>query len=403
MRKRKNKYLDARQLGLAEPYELDPDIYPYFDNVSGAFIFQFVPLPKEQLAPEFVYLDWPKTGKLTDERAKYELAVANWALMWEAGHIRQDAIELPESLSWLRDLEDTNIYLLPRKSFHRYDAFSPLFHLLPQRTLKQFGLPLLRKGIWPFVRFDYCRDRVIPRTFDQRLAEAFAHHIWPLINPCSKIGAFAKNEPLILLAHNLDFWLPYAYQVAEARLRTFSRVEIENAEQEKKLAEIKALVPDSVLVERPRMGGAVWAGEADAWEATKEIVGMADKNGKLRGLIDAVRSNRVEDDFSDLWSYERIDFERKLYKKRSKVRVSFVELDDTIPVHGAESEAYENLLWEDFLAILNMKERSITVCLRNGMTSIGDISAMLGYANHSPVSKALKTIRQKVALYLDLN
>ena len=402
MRKGKDKHLDARQLGLAELYELNADTYPCFYNLSAAFIFQFVPLPKEQLPPEFVYLDWP-ISKLTDERAKYELAVANWAFMWEAGQIRQDAVELPESLSWLRNLEETNVYLLPKKSFHRYEAFSPLFHLLPQRTLEKFGLPLLKRGLWPFVRYDHWKDRIIPKAFDKRLAEAFAHHIWPLISPCSKIGAFAKNEPLVLLAHNLDFWLPYAYAVTEARLRTFPRIKIEDSEQERKLAELRASVPDSVFVEPPRMGRTIWTGEAEAWEATKEIVGMADKDGKLRGLIDAVRSNRVEDDFSDRWSYERIDFERKLYKKRSKVRVSFVELDDTIPVHGAESEAYENLLWEDFLAILNMKERSVTVCLRNGITKIGDISTMLGYANHSPVSKALKAIRQKAAVYLGLN
>jgi len=67
-------------------------------------------------------------------------------------------------------------------------------------------------------------------------------------------------------------------------------------------------------------------------------VDEADAEGRLRGILDAVRSNRVEDDFSERWSFAREDFERKLYHKRSKVKVRFVELTDTIPVQGPETE-----------------------------------------------------------------
>jgi len=45
-------------------------------------------------------------------------------------------------------------------------------------------------------------------------------------------------------------------------------------------------------------------------------------------------AHRIEDDFSDRWSCAREDFERKLYRKRVKVQVRFVELTDTIPVPG---------------------------------------------------------------------
>jgi len=133
------------------------------------------------------------------------------------------------------------------------------------------------------------------------------------------------------------------------------------------------------------------------------MVNTADSSGKLRAIIDAVQSNRVEDDFSDKWSFAKEDFERKLYRKRSKVKVSFVELDNTLPVHGPESEVHEKLLWEDFLALLKPKERHIVVCLRSGITNLKEISEKLGYANHTPVSKALKKIREKAAKYLELS
>jgi hypothetical protein len=121
----------------------------------------------------------------------------------------------------------------------------------------------------------------------------------------------------------------------------------------------------------------------------------------LRGIIDAVRTNRIEDDFSNIWSYAKEDFERKLYHKRAKVRVSFVELDEAEPVHAPTSEIHENLLWEDFLALLDVKDRRIVVCLKNGITRVSEISQKLGYANHSPVSKALKRIREKAKRYLN--
>lgn len=129
----------------------------------------------------------------------------------------------------------------------------------------------------------------------------------------------------------------------------------------------------------------------------------ADAGGNLRAIIDAIRSHRVEEDFSPIWSFAREDFERKLYHKRLKVKVSFVELNGTIPVHGPESEVHENLLWEDFLAIVEPKDRRVVVLLRNGMTQIGEIGKLLGYANHSPISKALTRIRTKVADVLNLN
>src|SRR5205823_8829423 len=48
--------------------------------------------------------------------------------------------------------------------------------------------------------------------------------------------------------------------------------------------------------------------------------------------------NRVADDFSDRWSVAKADFEHRLFQKRNRVTVSFVELDDTIPMHGPQAE-----------------------------------------------------------------
>lgn len=81
----------------------------------------------------------------------------------------------------------------------------------------------------------------------------------------------------------------------------------------------------------------------------------------------------------------------------------FVELDDAVPVHGPRSEPDADTVWADLLALASKKDRRVIVCLRSGVTAVGEIATELGYANHSPVSKALKRIRKMAGNYFDLN
>ena len=390
---------------LASGDNLDRDIFPGLYNISSAFFYQFMPQPLSSDLPEFVYIPFKAHQKKRDSYwTDCHIALNQWNLSWEAGQLRHELFEdkLPTQLKWLERFEDANIYLLPDTN-PKYEAYLPLYHLLPQRTLRNFNLPLLKRGIWPPSGFSHLTLLLLPSNFESQLSEAFAHHIWPLLIRGSKMKAFTKDDPIVILSHSLNYWLPYTYRVAEERLRLFPRVECENADQEKKLYQTRRKMPGDVKVNRPLKGGYIWAGEDDAWEATKQIVEVADKHGKLREIIEAVKANRVEDDFSDCWSYAREDFERKLYKKRSKTKVAFVQLDDTVPVHGPYSQLEENLLWEDFIALLDKKERKVVVCLRSGITKVGEISRILGYANHSPVSKALARIRLKAKQYLELD
>jgi DNA-directed RNA polymerase specialized sigma24 family protein len=149
------------------------------------------------------------------------------------------------------------------------------------------------------------------------------------------------------------------------------------------------------------MGGPVWLGEDDAPDALVETVKAADQTGRLRGILDAVRSHRIEDDFSSHWSYAREDFERKLHGKRRKAKVTFVELTDTIPVQGPESEVLGNVITNDFLALLDTRNRQIVVLLNSGVTSKTEIADILGYANHSAVSKRLAQIRRAAETFFD--
>ncbi|XXY51966.1 hypothetical protein WME91_12565 [Sorangium sp. So ce269] len=52
------------------------------------------------------------------------------------------------------------------------------------------------------------------------------------------------------------------------------------------------------------------------------------------------------------------------------------------------------------LTKMNERERRVVVCLRNGFTTATEIAAELGYANHSPISKVLASVREKVRRHL---
>jgi hypothetical protein len=387
--------------------DLEPEKFPKLGNISSAFVFQFIPRPVEIKPPEFVYVPYQCKAMREDAELKIELTMANWGMTWEAAQLRHNFISdldgLPDELSWLKNHEGDNIYLLPKGGpFSKYYAYCPLYHLLPQPLLKSYGLPALKGGLWPYMTSHFGRERELPLDFADRLATAFAHYIWPLLNSGSRLSAFSDREPLHLLAHNLDFWMPYAYQMAEARMRNFPRIKMENKTQAATFEKLRKSLPPEIQVDRPLMGGTIWQGEAEAGEATKELIGCADASGRLREIIDAIQSNRVEEDFSHCWSYAREDFERKLYHKRTKLKIKFIEIDDTIPVLGPESEIHERLLWDQFLGILNEKERTVVVLLRSGVTKLKDIAQHLGYANHSPVSKALTRLAKKAKHFMNL-
>ena len=91
-----------------------------------------------------------------------------------------------------------------------------------------------------------------------------------------------------------------------------------------------------------------------------------------------------------------------MYKKRSKkFKVTLVELKDDIAIHSPHSQLFEDELCEDFIAILNEKERKIVLLLRSGITKQKEISEILGYSNHSPVNKKLAKIRKQLKCYLE--
>jgi hypothetical protein len=374
----------------ANPDDVSAETYPHISNISVGFLVQRVVRPLEPTQPEYVTL--PLTGRPLRDGVLF--TVAKWNLLWESAQFRRRFFadeDLPPEIMQLADLGDVNITFVPRTA-SRYYEYAPLFHLLSRSQVQRHGLPLLRPGTWPFTAEYTHPDCFLPADFASRLERAWAAAVWRHLSSRSPQRAFTASDPIRLLAHNLDFWIPPVTAVMQDILRSFPVAGDLVPEEPVQLIDGSFL--DGAVAASPRMGGTLWVGEEWAEKVVGEVVKAADSHGRLRDILDAVRSNRVEDDFSNRWSFAREDFERKLYHKRNKVKVRFVELTDTIPVQGPETEVEGNIVIGDFLALLDRRERQIVVLLLSGVTRIGEVASVLGYKNHSPVSKRLARIRQ---------
>lgn len=404
---------DDRRVSAAELYDLrrrdvliaddeaTPDVYPALRNMSAGFLFNGVIRPLEPTQPEYATIDLDP-GLGSDSNTRAMVAAAQWNLLWEAGQFRRryfDEEDLPEPMARVADLGDVNVTFVPRTS-SRYFEYAPMLHLLPKRVLEQFELPSVRGGLWPFMADSVGTDDFLPSDFEARLSRAWAYRVWQHLESGSKMRAFTRDDPIKLLAHNLDFWLPAVTATVQDLLRDFPEVD-KGKDPSKPVTLQDGSILEGAVLGHPRMGGTVWAGEEQAARAVEDVVGNADKTGRLRDIMDAVRSHRIEDDFTDHWSFAREDFERKLYGKRRKTKVAFVELPDTTPVQGPESEVVGNMVTNDFIALLDARNRQIVVLLNSGVTSKTEIASILGYANHSAVSKRLMQIRAQAERYFD--
>lgn len=379
---------DASELWLQDETLRTPEAYPALTNLSAGFLYRRTVRALNPEPPEYV--------TILDGSVEDQLAISHWNLLWEAAQFRRrmfDEKELPDWMAQIVDQGDRNVIFVPRTQ-SRYAELAPLYHLLPLSTLERYGLPVLARGIWPDPLGRPEVDRLMPADAERRMSNAWASTIWSELMPQSRMKGFTKNDPIKLLSHNLDFWIPPVTQVIQQRLSHLPQGPMgADPVDEPVLLENGELFEGARLT-RPRVGSTIWVGEQDAALARSEVVEAADATGNLRAILDAVKSHRVEDDFSSHWTYAREDFERKLNHKRAKTKVTFVEVPDGRPVQGPESEVIGNTVCNDFLALLDPKDRHIVILLSSGYTQLTEIAGILGYANHSPVSKRLARIRK---------
>lgn len=382
--------------------------YPSFAVASPGLFYESrpFPVPTKPEPLELVFLRLPR-GQTAE--TEYRVAAVEWNLLWESAHLRADLFQdwqkpNRRTPQWFLDHADRNIHFVTHIKNDPSTTFEPLYCMMPASTLRRAGLPVAGRALWPLAAGNFYDD--MPADADARFERALSMHLWPRLLPRQTHRAFSEHDPIQVLTHSPTFWLPHALRVCYERASWFERIESEWSEQQRKHVDDVNAHPLNLEVgvryEASRRGGTLWQGESEAAEATDDMVEYADAGGHLRSLIEAVLSNRAHDDFTSCWSHEKEDFERAMYHKRAKIKVSFVELPEQEAIHSAftqlepspERDVVDRLMFNDFLTLLDAKNRSIVICMRRGLTTASEISRALGYANHSPVSKRLRQIRK---------
>src|SRR5262249_34503508 len=208
---------------LEEP-GVSADEYPRLWNVSAGMIYQRVLRALEPSPPEYVTVPLPRWSQADVELS---VAIARWNMLWEAAQYRRRIFseeQLPLPLREIADRGDVNVVFVPKPA-SRYYEYAPLFRLLPRVAVERHGLPLLRGGGWPHLAETGWIDRYLPVDFQARLERAWAYAAWRHLMPGSSLRAFSGSDPIRLLAHNLDFWLPPVTAVVQDILRDFPVVD----------------------------------------------------------------------------------------------------------------------------------------------------------------------------------
>ncbi|WP_231332086.1 hypothetical protein [Actinomadura graeca] len=197
-----------REQFYAEPEAVTAELYPRATNLSAAHIYRRVIRPLVPDPPEYVTLPMPRIRD--EDGVRLDVMVAQWNLLWEAAQLRRRFFsedDLPPVMHEIADRGDVNVVFVPRTASRHYE-YAPLFHLLSHSTLQRYEMPALRCGQWPYVAKTEPVDRFLPADFEQRLSRAWAATVWRQLVSGSPLRAFSDSDPIRLLAHNLDFWIP---------------------------------------------------------------------------------------------------------------------------------------------------------------------------------------------------
>ena len=429
--------VDVPDPRLSDERALDPDLYPRV-MVPAASGIRVLVRPRTTRPAEVIAVPVAdvRTGDHVGElnQAAVVGTAFEWNTCWEAGPLRSKLLgeRLPAALAWLaRDQVHAHLLTLPTDvwaasavapepnrarplapSLPRYEPYAPLYHLLPASALRAAGLPLLDRGDWPHTAFNTWRGTALPADADYRVRRAVAHHLWRAlqdvmprgrgrVRPRGGLAAYAPDEPLRVLAHSPEIWVPALHAVIEARLRSRAPRVVLTPEEQMLLAERRAAArPDEEVV--PCCDTAyAWVGEEDAAEVTRAVVETADRDGQLREWIAAVRANEVEEDYAEGRSAgEGRDLGRRLLGTRQSDRARNGLREVVIALNGPvlcdpAAQLDEEILLRHVCSLLTPDERTVVHLVYQGY-SVTDVAKRLDYANHSAVSKKLTRIRAKL-------
>ena len=255
--------------------------------------------------------------------------------------------------------------------------FLPAFYFLPAEVLQAseelFNIPrnpneaLKDKNMVALIESDLMR---------LMLSDGFAYLAWPHMKIRGTMESYSGYDPFWLFAHRPEYWVQ----------------ELIDRKIIPQLGEFLQIPPD--------MGYGY-----NSWELVQEvmsdIVPAVMEKYNMREIIKIVNQARCVEDFDGRYSQVKIDFHRKWYHTRAKMKTvsleGLYELEEN-PIVDIADERIDvvesvcaDVSVEEFMKLLKPKDMQILQMRLEGAT-LKEVADKLGYKTHSAVQKRIKNL-----------
>ena len=263
-----------------------------------------------------------------------------------------------------------------RKAFRAFH-YLPLFYLIPdeiaiKRKLVDFPHDpniVLMDEHWQAVYHS--------KHFQVMVLDTWGWMMWQCLGIRGGVDNYSKNDPFVQMVFMLPMW---AWLVEEMGITTDYLASLAPS------TEIPFLTMEQATHNCDQIAKRFWNHQTL----------------KMREVWEVVKTHRCHKDYSNQMSHVKMDFHRRYYHTRAKTKT--VPIIDEYGESGKEEAIYapytpnefvdvETRMWfQDFLDLLNEKDRQIISLLEQGYTQ-EEIANYLGYSNHSGITKRIKYIR----------
>ena len=267
-----------------------------------------------------------------------------------------------------------------RKQAFKEFQYLPLFYLIPDEIAAKRGFADFPRRPIEVVTNQKWRDVYHSKQFQINLLDTWGWMMWQCLGIRGGIDNYSKNDPFVIMALSLPMW---AWLLAEQGINTDLLADLSLSG-----ANMPFLTMEQAAHNCDQIAKRFW---------NHPIL-------KMQEVWEIVKTHRDHRDYSSMSSHVKMDFHRQYYHTRAKTKVE--PIIDEYGENGEEEVIYapytpnefanlEFRMWFDgFLKRLNDKDKKIISLLEQGYTQ-EEIAEMLGYSNHSGVSKRIKFIRNE--------
>ena len=256
--------------------------------------------------------------------------------------------------------------------------YLPLVYLIPDEIAEKRGFADFPRDPYVAATEDKWWETYDSKHFQMNLMDTISWMMWQHLGIRGGIENYSIRNPISIMVYDLGMWV---WLLTELGIDLDSLAGLPHGEE----------IPFLTMEESAELCN----GLANAFWNHPDL--------KMRQVHEIVNEHRSHDDYSSRPSHAKMDFHRQYYHTRSKTKVEPIIKgfdedgeEETVYAPYTQSEFAEvdfRIWFDGFLKGLTGKDRKIIKLLEHGYTQ-EEIGKMLGYANHSGVTKRIKFIRK---------